>query len=360
MPVYKNEERNTWYVSFYYTDWTGQRKRKKKEGFARKKDAQEYERDFLQRVSGSCEMSFGNMAKLYLEDCKTRQKPTSYNTKANSIKNLILPYFQDQPINQITVGHIRQWQNTLLDMDKYSHNYLHTVNGYLSAIFNHAVKFYGLPRNPSKECGKIKEKRPQMAFWTLEQFNTFMETIPDKYPARTMFMLLFWTGIRSGELLALTLNDFDFEKHTIRINKNYARLHKEDLILEPKTERSNRLVSIPPFIEEEVKEYTSKLYDYKPSERLFTVTKHYLIPYMEQAVIKADLPRIRLHDLRHSHASMLIQMGVSPLLIQERLGHENIETTLNTYSHLYPNQQGELAAKLQELSADSTILVRRA
>ncbi|WP_290714638.1 tyrosine-type recombinase/integrase [Anaerotignum sp.] len=79
---------------------------------------------------------------------------------------------------------------------------------------------------------------------------------------------------------------------------------------------------------------------------------------MEQAAAKADLPRIRLHDLRHSHASMLIQMGVSPLLIQERLGHENIETTLNTYSHLYPNQQGELAAKLQEISADSTLLVR--
>ncbi len=349
MPVYYDENRKSWYASFYYQDWQGNRKRKKKEGFARKKDAQEYELTFKLQQSGSCDMLFSQMTELYLADCKIRQKPTSYHVKENSVKKHITPFFGSMPINTITVAHVRQWQNQLLEGDKYSHNYLHTVNGYLSAIFNHAVKFYGLPKNPSKECGKIQEKRPELQFWTLEQFNQFIKTVEGIYPAHTMLMLLFWTGMRSGELLALTLKDFDFEKHTVRINKTYHRLYKEDLTLEPKTERSNRIITLPTFIEEEVKDYVSKLYDYKPSERLFNVTRHNIGYRLETGAQRLGLPKIRLHDLRHSHASLLIHLGFSPLLIQERLGHENIETTLNTYSHLYPTQQGELAAKLQDV-----------
>lgn len=113
MPVYKNEEKNTWYTSFYYQDWQGNRKRKKKEGFARKKDAQEYERTFKLQQSGSCDMSFGQMTDLYLSDCKIRQKPTSYRVKESGINTHILPYFKDMPINAITVAQVRQWQNEL-------------------------------------------------------------------------------------------------------------------------------------------------------------------------------------------------------------------------------------------------------
>lgn len=347
MPVYKNEERNTWYASFYYTDWTGQRKRKKKEGFALKREAQEYERSFKLKQSGSCDMAFRQMTELYLADCKIRQKPTSYAVKENAINKHILPFFGNIPVNAVTVAHVRQWQNQLLQSNKYSQNFLHSVNGYLSAIFNHAIKFYGLPKNPSKECGKIQEKRPELHFWTLAQFNQFMQTVDGDYPAYTMFLLLFWTGMRLGELLALTMNDFDFEKHTVKINKTYHRFQKEDLILPPKTERSNRLVTLPAFLEDEVKAYTLKLYGYTPSERLFPLSKDMLAYRLKAGTQTLGLPKIRVHDLRHSHASLLIDLGFSPLLIQERLGHENIETTLNTYSHLYPTQQDELAAKLQ-------------
>lgn len=350
MPVYKNEEKNTWYTSFYYTDWTGQRKRKKKEGFTRKKDAVEYEQNFKARYSGSCtDMTFGQVTALYLEDCKIRQKPTSYAVKESGINKHVLPYFKDLLINSISVTHIRQWQNELLNSEKYSENYLHTQNTYLSGIFNYAMKFYGLTKNPAKECGKIRGKRPELQFWTLEQFNSFIEIYKDKYPEYPIFMLLFWTGMRSGELLALTLNDFDFEKHTVRINKTYHRLDKQDLVLTPKTECSNREVILPPFIEDIIKEHSSKLYDYKPSDRLFNTTKFILKHRLDKGSQVAGLPQIRVHDLRHSHASMLIHLGFSPLVIQERLGHENIETTLNTYSHLYPTQQSELATKLQDI-----------
>ena len=349
MPVYKNEEKNTWYTSFYYQDWQGNRKRKKKEGFARKKDAQEYERTFKLQQSGSCDMSFGQMTDLYLSDCKIRQKPTSYRVKESGINTHILPYFKDMPINAITVAQVRQWQNELLNKGKYGPNYLHTINGHLSAIFNHAIKYYGLQKNPARECGKISGKRPELQFWTLEQFNAFIKTYEGQYPEYPIFLLLFWVGLRSGELLALTLGDFDFEKHTVRINKTYHRFDRKDLILPPKTERSNREPTTPPFIEDAVRKYTSLLYDCKPSDRLFTVSKFFIKRRLEKGAEAAGLPQIRVHDLRHSHASLLIHLGFSPLVIQERLGHENIETTLNTYSHLYPSQQGELVMKLQEV-----------
>lgn len=148
-------------------------------------------------------------------------------------------------------------------------------------------------------------------------------------------------------MLALTLNDFDFDVNTVSINKNYAWLDNEDLILEPKTPKSKRKVTLSPFDCDLIKSYAEKLVDYELNERLFTVTKHYLKHEMDRGCKKSGVKVIRIHDLRHSHASLLIEMGFSPLLISERLGHEDIETTLQTYSHLCPNKQGEVAERLQ-------------
>ena len=98
-----------------------------------------------------------------------------------------------------------------------------------------------------------------------------------------------------------------------------------------------------------VQEYSEKLYDYRPTDRLFATNKNALLREMERGCNLSGVKKIRIHDLRHSHASLLIELGVSPLLITERLGHENVETTLNTYSHLYPNKHGEVADTLSRL-----------
>ena len=129
--------------------------------------------------------------------------------------------------------------------------------------------------------------------------------VSDKIVSETVFNLLFWTGMRSGELLALTLNDFDFDAKTVSVNKNYARLKNEDLILEPKTPKSRRKIALSSFICDMVMEYASKLVDYEPSERLFTVTKHYLTHEMDRGCKKSGVKKIRIHDLRHSHASQI-------------------------------------------------------
>lgn len=259
-------------------------------------------------------------------------------------------FFGDMAINSITATTVRKWQTELISSpENYSQTYLKTINNQLSAIFNFAVKYYNLKSNPARDCGSMgKKKADSMQFWTQAEFNSFISVVDD-ITDRAIFMLLYYSGMRSGELFALTLSDFDFSLKTVSINKNYARQNGEDLILTPKTEKSKRIVSLPDFMIAAIKEYANKLYDLSPTQRLFPNNKYTLNKHMVKYCKKANVKKIRIHDLRHSHASLLIELGFSPLLISERLGHENIETTLQTYSHLYPNKQSEVASKLEEL-----------
>ena len=356
MPTYKDEKRGSWYCKFYYQDWTGKRKQKKKEGFKTQREAKEYEREFVKKSKSDCSMLFSSLVELYFEDCQNRLKPTTLDNKKYVINLKILPYFKDMPINIIDATTVRKWQNKLISYkdDKgapYSETYLRTVNNQLSAIFNYAKKYYKLPDNPAATCGSIgKNHADSMKFWTLDEFKQFIPAVEDKVLSKVIFELLFWTGMRSGELLALTLNDFDFEAKTVNINKNYSRLNGEDLILTPKTPKSKRTITLPDFMCEMIQDYVTHLYDYQPKERLFPVTKFYLDHEMRRGCKNSGVKHIRVHDIRHSHASLLIEQGFPPLLISERLGHEKIQTTLQTYSHLYPNKHSLVANKLQELN----------
>ena len=252
-------------------------------------------------------------------------------------------------IENIQAKTVRLWQSKLIEQE-YKKTYLKTIHNQLSAIFNFAVKFYGLHDNPARLCGSMGSKHSdRMQFWTVEQFKNFDTVISNKPLSHTIFNILFWTGMRSGEVLALTTSDFDFIENTISINKNYTRINNEDLILEPKTAKSKRVIDIPKFLCDMVQEYISQLYDLKPNDRIFPITKYYLNHEIDRGSKKAGIPKIRVHDLRHSHASLLINSGFSPIVISERLGHENIETTLQTYSHLYPSTKDKVIEKLEFL-----------
>lgn len=353
MPVYKDEKRKTWYCAFRYKDWTGTTRQHKKRGFAKKSDAVQYERDFIKKQSGGCDMAFGSMVELYMEDCKTRLRPTTYEGKKYLIDSKILPVFKDMPVNAITPATVRKWQNGLLDDESdYSPTYLKTINNQLSAIFNYARRYYGLQTNPAAVCGSIGKKNAEsMQFWTTDEFRLFAAAISDKPASYAIFNTLFWTGMRSGELLALTLDDIDFESKKISITKSYARVGNEDVISPPKTPKSRRVITASEFLLEILKDYAGRLVDYEPSDRLFDYTKHFLASEMARGCKLSGVKKIRVHDIRHSHASLLIELGFSPLLISERLGHESVETTLQTYAHLYPNKHGEVADKLDDLNS---------
>ena len=201
----------------------------------------------------------------------------------------------------------------------------------MAAPFNYAVRYYDLRDNPCRKAGNIgKSKADEMDFWTKQEFKEFLPSMDSKPEARMAFLLLYWTGMRIGELLALTYEDIDLEKRCITINKSYQRLTGKDMITPPKTPKSNRKISIPPFLVEELKEYCSMLYGITANERIFRFTKSFMEHEMVLGIKETGVRRIRLHDLRHSHASLLVEMGFQPLAIAERLGHEKIETTLKT------------------------------
>lgn len=349
MSVYKDKNNGTWYAEFRYYDWNGEHKRHKKRGFATQREAKEYERDFLNKSHTDKHLTFKNLSELYLEDCKARVKSTTYSGKKTLFDKHLVPYFGKMHIEQIKPQTVRRWQTEMINKD-FKETYLKTLHNQLSAVFNYAVKYCGLPSNPARECGAMGSKNADtMQFWTVEEFNTFDAAVSDKLPSHVLFNLLFWTGMRSGEALALTLKDIDLANRKIHIDKSYTRLNKQDIITKPKTKKSIRTIEIPPFLADLLKSYSSSVYGLKKSDRMFPYTKYFLNHEMKRGCKLSGVKKIRIHDLRHSHASLLIHMDVPVLLISERLGHKNIETTLQTYAHLYPSRLNDTMLELQKL-----------
>lgn len=342
-----------WYANFYYTDWTGEKKHICKRGFKTQREAKEYERSFLDQQNNSSDILFSNLVENYIKDMSYRLKPTTMENKRNIIEGKLLPYFSRLKTCDIDTIKIRKWQNELIsfrddDGKPYSQTYLKTVNNQMSAIMNYAVKHYGLASNPCRAAGSIgKSHAEEMKFWTQEQYELFSKNI-QKSAIKLAFDILFYSGIREGELLALTPADILPDKR-ISINKNYAKIKGQELFLIPKTSKSKRDVSIPDFLYDDIQEYISMLYGIQPDDRIFYFTKYALEKEIKRTAKKADLPEIRVHDIRHSHASMLIDMGFDILEISKRLGHESVKTTLDTYSHLYPEKDTKLARELDKL-----------
>ena len=233
----------------------------------------------------------------------------------------------------------------------YSQTYRKTMHNTLSAIFNHACRFYNLKANPARQAGNMgKEEHKEMLFWTTEEYKKFSEAVIDKPVSFYAFEMLYWTGMRMGELLALTMEDFDFEKNTVRINKSYQRLQGQDYITSPKTPKSNRTIKLPKFLAEEMQEYFAMLYAQALTDRIFQVTKSFLHHEMERGSEAAGVKKIRIHDLRHSHISHLIDLGFSAVAIADRVGHESIDITYR-YSHLFPSKQVAMADTLDKVNA---------
>ena len=346
MKAEKDKKTGKWLIQYRYTDWQGKRRKSTKRGFATKREAEEWLRNFLITQKADFDMKFEDFWKMYCADMETRLREHTMRTKKYIVELKILPYFGNKRVNDITAADIRQWQNELIKMG-YSPTYLKTINNQLSAIFNYAVRYYDLKSNPCEKAGSMgKSKAEEMDFWTGEEVRKFIDSVMNKRLSYMAFMTLYWTGMRLGELLALNPKDVDLKKRTISITKSYQRLGKKDVITPPKTPKSKRVITIPEFLAADIKDYMDSLYDLQEDDRLFPITKYYLEHEMQRGIKESGVKRIRVHDLRHSHASMLIELGFSPLEIANRLGHEKVETTLNTYAHLYPNKQTKLAERL--------------
>ena len=353
MPVYK-EENKTWRVKFKTKNWKNEVRWISKRGFPTKREALEWELETKQRLCGSMDMTFEEFVKVYREDRTPRLKQSTVDNKDNIIDTKLIPAFGDRKMCEIESSDVIKWQNDLLryrdeNGKPYSTVYLKTIHNQLSAIFNHAVRFYGLSQNPARIAGNCgSEKKGQMKFWTKEQYRRFAEEIMDFPLAYYAFEVLYWLGIREGELLASNREDYDLENGRMTVNKTYHRSKGEDIITTPKTEKSIRTVTIPDFLCDELRDYFDTCVDIGPKDRAFPISKYYLLSKIKLGAKRAGLEPIRVHDLRHSHVSLLINLGFSALAIAERVGHEAIDITYR-YEHLFPTVQSEMSDRLNDV-----------
>ena len=354
MPSYKDTTTGKWYCKFNYKDRNGQTKQKLKRGFTLKRDADQWEREFLESRKESPDMPFASLVAEYLKDKEQTTKPVTYRTSESRVRVWILPYFGDRQADSITTLDIKKWHEYLRNAENVhgqplNTGYIGTLHRELSIIFNYGIKYYGLRSNPAAIHGNVKgSKRRSLQFWTLDQFNAFIETFDKSDPFRVAFLVLYWCGCRVGECQALEVQDIDLEERVIHINKTFHIIKGKGMTTTPKTATSNRDIKINQSLADELRQHIGRFYDLEPTMRIFPMTSSGYGKKLIEHAVAAGVPRIRIHDLRHSHASLLIELGFSPTLIAARLGHAKVSMTLDIYGHLYPNKQDELAERLEE------------
>lgn len=287
-------------------------------------------------------LTFLELWEEYDDYLKIKLKKQSYRKEKNNYKNHILPYFKDYLVKEINSKIYLEWMNTIEEKE-YTFSFKSSLHTCMVSILNYAVKFYELKTNIASRIGNFNKKkhRPKnIDFWTIEEYEKFISNV-NKDLEKLLFNVLYFTGIRIGECLALTWNDF--KDGYLDINKTISKEKENNqyIINSPKTLHSIRKIKLDSQLENELKKlYKSekKSEDFKESWYIFggttplsqtTISRH-KNNYCE----KANVKKIRLHDFRHSHATLLLSNGVPITVISQRLGHSDIAMTLNTYSHL--------------------------
>ncbi len=352
MPAYHDKTRDTWFCKFYYRDYDGERRQKWKRGFATREDALSYEKNFLDmNLTSAGEERFKSVYEEYIQDVKNTLKPSTIVTKESIFKNWILPYFGSKKLENITVADVRRWQVMIMNDEKhYTKRYIMSINTQLSSFMNYANRIYGLPSNPCKRAGAVSgAESKEREFWTPEEYELFRDAVSEDICAFTCFEVLYWTGMREGELLGLFEDDIDFDKRQIHIRRTYLRMKGEDYFQTPKTKASTRVVDIPRFLCDEIKVWLRQLSRSKRKYRIFPVQRQFLERRMRKYSLIAGVKRIRIHSLRASAVSLLINLGFQPIEISRRVGHEKVSTTLDIYGKLFPSSNEAIIKGLEKM-----------
>lgn len=341
--AYKEKDTKKWTAQWFETNAKGEKRKRRKRGFETKREALEYECQKKLNSSRSMDMKLSEFMEVYFRDKQNELKERTIKNKKYMMQQHIIPYFGNQMMSEITAVQIIQWQNEM-QTKGFSESYLRMIQNQLTSLFTHASRIYDLRINPCKKVKRMGSSDSRsLEFWTTEEYQKFIQTIEPGTRYYLIFEILFWTGMRIGELLAITKGDIYFDKNQISISKTYYRSGRKDIITEPKTKQSVRIIEIPEFLKQEIKDFVDGHYGMPDEERLFPIVQEAVQHKMKRQIEKAGVKDIRVHDLRHSHVAYLIHKGIEPILIKERVGHKDIRITLNTYGHLYPNQQRKVA-----------------
>jgi integrase len=289
----------------------------------------------------------------FLPYYKNRVEIRTYENRRSSILKHFA-FFNHLNVDQIKPMHVQTWQSKM--SETLSRAYVRVVQGIISLAMDRAVVLGLSNSNPSKIVGNVKKEKKVVDFWTKEEFEKVLATIYiDDYYQRFLFTtlwLLFMSGLRIGEATALQWNDIDYETGILSVTKSLHYKNVENYYFtEPKTKASIRYIPLDDVTLDYLKKWQEEQRKVVITDYILSYNGHptqkYTISYAIDRYSKlAGVHRIRIHALRHSHASLLISLGENAIVIKDRLGHKDIETTLGTYGHLYPNSNFQVAKKL--------------
>ena len=339
-----------------------------KRGFKLEREAKSWVKNDLPNIINQLEhvetldenLTMGELVEKYKQHISLRLKPTTVATKEHIIDKKILPFFKDKVVYKISVKDIESWHDKLLTEEsksgkKYSETYLRTINNQLSAILNYAVRKHGLQDNPMSKAELIGSKDgEEREFWEVDEYLKFRDAISDKPIFYYAFEVLFWCGLRLGEMQALTAEDLDLEAKTLRVDESYARLKKKDIIGAPKTKAGKRTIAIHDDLAMELKEYLECLGPIDPKARIFPVSKSGMYHEMKRGCKLSGVKKITIHGLRHSHISMLMEIGVPAVAIAPRVGQKRTSMTMH-YGHPYEKRAREIANNINEMAGKQDV-----
>ncbi len=358
MSAYKDAKTGKWYTKFRYRTYDGTNKQVKKMGFTTKHEAKQYEQEYIARMTGSQEIKFFSLADEYLHDLAKRVKPTTLESVTNKV-NYLKQTLGDRDVQKIKPIDYKHLYGKM--MEKYRSGSARNIKNILHQIMDYGRKYYGLeaPYQAMEAAGQLRyndQKPPRKDnYWTLAEFNDFIGKITDD-EIRLQLELLFWSGCRRGEILGLRIMDID--GNTIRIRQNNTTCG----ITSPKTATSVRDIGIPEWLAEKLKDYIKQRH-YQPNETdlIFATKPLYLTNNFCAAQRWLNIQhRITLHGLRHSHASLLIRMGVDQWAIAKRLGHANPTMIQQIYGKPYQASMDEISIKLESLYESKDALLKKA
>lgn len=341
MAVYYDQNKKVWYCKFSYKDWKGNTRFTSKTGFRLKREAVKYESEFKAKSIFAPNITLETLAHEFLRDYKIDRRQASYKLAETNIRLHILPYLQHMPVNAIDPLVIRKWQAEINELGR-SSSTVYAINVTFKTLLSFAVKYYNLEKNPFTATGIQGKIKKRVRFLEKSEWEAINSLITNKYD-KAVFNTLYCSGLRIGELLALTLDDIDFAKNTLNVNKQFSANSKR--IGPPKTKTSNRVVTLPKTCMEYIRTYLDSLTD----------TPQYVFQLLVERTINARLAKycrlagvesVTAHELRHSHASHLIRLGIPVNAIAQRLGHSPA-MTLKIYAHVYKDQDNEIAAMIE-------------
>lgn len=357
MPAYQDKNTKQWYFRTYIN-----KKQYQRGGFRTKKEAQQAEWDFKsENKIGECNLTFEELWKLYQEHIVVKMKAQSYRKTTSKFKNHILPYFKDYKVKGITASIYTRWQK-MIEEKGFKHKYNTSLHSSVVTILNYAIKFYGLKENIASKIGNFTQKEDlttNVDFWTPEEYKKFIKVVPDNI-YKLFFETLYYTGLRQGECLALTWKDFKNNHLDIYKTISKEKVNDEYIINTPKTKKSIRKIKIDNDLKKKLislKEKYKRLEGFEENWYIFGCIQPLSPTTIGRKKDKycniAGVKKIRIHDFRHSHASLLLSYGVPITVISQRLGHSDITMTLNTYSHLIPQDEDKAIDILNQIKSDT-------